>query len=62
MSEARVSSIPTLTQHSTRIPSQSNKTGERNTRGSNREGGSQTVSICRYDLITERLKTQPKNS
>jgi hypothetical protein len=50
-----VSTLPTLSQHSARIPSQSNKRRERNTRNSNREGGSQIVPICRwYDPIHEK--------
>jgi hypothetical protein len=35
--------LPTLIQHGTGIPSLSSKTGERNTRDSNREGRSQIV-------------------
>jgi hypothetical protein len=53
--KARVPTLPTLIQHSVRIPSQSNKIGERNTRDSNREGRSQIIPICRwYDPIPER--------
>jgi hypothetical protein len=43
--EARVPTLPTLFQHSAGIPSQSNKTGERNT--INREGSHHIFPICR---------------
>jgi hypothetical protein len=36
--EARVSTLPTLIQHNAKLSNQSNKTGERNARDSNREG------------------------
>jgi hypothetical protein len=45
--EVRVFTPPTLIQHSIEIPIQSNKTGERNTKNSNREGRSQIVLMCR---------------
>jgi hypothetical protein len=49
-----VSTLFTVTQHSAGTLDQSNKRGERNPRGSNREGRSQIVPICRYDPIPER--------
>jgi hypothetical protein len=45
--EVRVFTPRTLIQHSIGIPIQSNKTGERNTKNSNREGRSQIVLMCR---------------
>jgi hypothetical protein len=45
--DVRMPSLPTLTQHTAGNLSQSNKTGERNTRDSNREGGNQITPICR---------------
>jgi hypothetical protein len=53
--ETNMSILPTLIQYSAGIPSQRSKTGERNTRYSNREGRSQIISDYRgYDLIPER--------
>jgi hypothetical protein len=55
--DARVSTLSTLIQHNLGILSQSNKTGTRNKRNSNRKGRSQTIPICRWhDLILRRLK------
>jgi rRNA-processing protein FCF1 len=45
--KAKVSTLATLIQHSSRIPSQSNKIVERNTRNSNMEGRRQIVPVCR---------------
>jgi hypothetical protein len=44
--EAKMSSLSTLIQYSSRIPTQSIK-GERNKIDSNREGRSQIIPICR---------------
>jgi hypothetical protein len=43
--DTSVSTIPTLIQYSTRIPSQSSKTKERNKSNSNREGRTQVIPI-----------------
>jgi hypothetical protein len=43
----RVSTVPTVISYSTGIPSQSNKTRERNKRDSTRERKSQIISIHR---------------
>jgi GH25 family lysozyme M1 (1,4-beta-N-acetylmuramidase) len=60
--KARVSTLPTLTWHSTGLPNQRNKIGERNKWNSNRKERSQIVTICRwYDLIPERPKNSNKN-
>jgi hypothetical protein len=57
MRETRVSTLSTLIQHSLGIPSQSNKTGRRDKRNSNRKGRSQTIPICRqHNLIQKRPK------
>jgi hypothetical protein len=45
--ESGISTLPTLIQYSAGIPSQRNKTGERNTRDSNREGRSSIVPVFR---------------
>jgi hypothetical protein len=51
----KVSTLPTLIQYSTGIPSQSNKARERNKKDTNREGRSQIITICRwYDSIHKR--------
>jgi hypothetical protein len=53
--ETTVSTLPILTQYSIGIPSQSNKTGERNKRDSDSEGKGQIPPICRqYDLVPKR--------
>ena len=54
----------TSAQHSSRTPSQSNQTRERNKVYSNRKGGSQIVSICRrHDSISRRPhRLSPKSS
>jgi hypothetical protein len=54
-----VSTLPTLIQYSTQIPSQSNKARERNESNSNREGRSQIIPIA--DDMILYLK-DPKNS
>jgi hypothetical protein len=48
--ETSVFTLPTLIQHSTCIPSKSNKKEERNTKDSNREGRSQIV-LFEDDMI-----------
>jgi hypothetical protein len=45
--ETGMPTFPTPIQYSFGIPSQSNETRARNKRDSNREGGSQTIPICR---------------
>jgi hypothetical protein len=45
--ETRVSTFSTLIGQSLGVPSQSNKTGRRNKRNSNRNERSQIVNICR---------------
>jgi hypothetical protein len=51
----RVSTLPSLIQYSTGIPSQTNKARERNEIDSNREGRSQIISIFKwYDCILKK--------
>jgi hypothetical protein len=55
--ETRVSTRSTVIQHSLRIPSQSNNTGRRNKKNTNKKGRCQTIPIYRWHgLIPKRLE------